>query len=94
MTGHDSTFLKSKTEYEAYLAYQDCLLRGEVVRINLPGDDGSYNEEGSKEEEGDKWKGRNKGKGCDKGKECGEGKDDGNGEESDEYFAEDLWPAF
>jgi len=30
-----------KTEYEAYIAYQECLLRGEVMCINLPGDEGS-----------------------------------------------------
>lgn len=39
-SGYNASFLSQKTEYEAYISYQDCLLRGEVVRINLPGDDG------------------------------------------------------
>lgn len=66
-----------KTEYEAYVAYQECLLRGEVERINLPGDI-------EKEEDDDKG---------DKGDEDkGDEGDDDKSDESDEYFPEELWP--
>jgi len=39
-----------KTEYDAYISYQECLLRGEVELINLPEGEGS---EGDGGKEGD-----------------------------------------
>ena len=38
-SGYNSAYKRWKTEYDAYVGYQECLLRGEVVRINIPGDD-------------------------------------------------------
>ena len=58
-------------------------MRGEIICINLPGDDRPNNKED------DKGKGYDKGRGRDKGKGCA---DDNNREGSDEYFAEELWP--
>jgi hypothetical protein len=74
--GYDSTYKKWSTEYDVYVAYQEALLRGEVERINLPGDNGNTEDD----DEGD---GKQNGK--------GKGKDDG-GDESEEYFPEDSWP--
>lgn len=86
MSGYDSSYKGWKTEYDAYIAYQECLLRGEVQRINLPGDDD--------EPEGDEEKTRDEGKKGGKGNKRDEGRkgDDGNGDASDEYFADDSWP--
>lgn len=69
-------------EYKAYVGYQECLLRGEVVRMNIPGDDGNVEAEGKEKDDS-----KGKGKGNSKGKK---GNDD-EGEESEEYFPEESW---
>jgi len=41
VSGLDSVYQGAKTEYAAYIIYQECLLRGEGECINSPGDKGN-----------------------------------------------------
>ena len=91
MSGLDSSFKGWKTEYEAYLGYQECLLRGEVEWINFPGDDeGGKGAEEKKQDGGKERKGKKRG--GERKQDEGRKQDDGNGDASEEYFPEDHWP--
>lgn len=84
-TGLDAAHKKTKTEYGAYVIYQECLLRGEVERMNLPGDEGNVEEDKGEGSSGGAQGNDNKGRGWDM-------RDDDGGDESEEYFPDELWP--
>ena len=52
VTGLDAAFEKVKIEYDAYIVYQECSLRGEVERMNLPGDEGNIQDDDNEEGDG------------------------------------------
>ena len=68
-------------------------MKGEVERINLPGDDdeGRESAEEKKQDKGKERVGEKKQDGSRKQDEGRKG-DDGNGDISEEYFPEDHWP--